>query len=137
MVSNKTEFYHSTIWTENGVLFGRYAPDLVIDINVARDMVADRKKFTGNVFWAMFADATDFLSMDNEARQYLSGKEACEFLTAGVIFGGNKLLELIGTAWVSLDKPAMPTAVFGCRACALHWLEPYVAEALILNQGSK
>lgn len=135
MISEQKVFRHSTFWTENGILFGRYAGDLVITLEVARQMVADRKDAFGNMYWPLFIDASELLSMDRDARRYLTGKEACDFITAGAIYTKNKVLEVIGNAFVRLDKPIIPAKIFTKKEAALSWLDPYIHKSVILNQS--
>lgn len=134
MIQNEFTFRHSTLWTENGILFGKYAKDVIIDLSLAKEIVADRKRAFGNIYWPMFVDASELLSIDREARHYMSGEEANAFINAGALYANNKVSEIIESAWVILDKPIIPTMIFDNKESALKWLEPYVYEAALLNR---
>lgn len=43
-LSEIKEFHHSLFWIEDNVIFGKYKPDLVINLEVAKEAVNDRKK---------------------------------------------------------------------------------------------
>ncbi len=119
------EFYHSYLWLNDGILFGKFKPNLVIDLNIAKDMIHDRKTVSENIARPFFVDITELLSVDAAARKYIASAEACKLMNAGAIYTQNKLLAFIGNAFILLDKPPVPTKVFNNGKQALMWLEPY------------
>ncbi len=119
------DFYHSHFWLNNGIIYGRYKSDLVIDIRVAKDMVRDRKKISAGISRPALVDITGLLSIDSPGRNYLAGIEACEYITAGAIYTKNKLLAFVGNAYILLDKPLVPVKIFSNEPVAIRWLEPF------------
>jgi hypothetical protein len=119
------DFYHSSMWIENGIIFGKYKAGLTIDILVARDVINDRKKISKGTTLPLFIDITELLSIDAPARNYMANSEACEFLSAGAIYTKNKLLAFIGQTFILLDRPPIPTKVFCDVEQAMKWLEPF------------
>lgn len=118
------EFYHSTLWIKDGIVFGKYKRDLVIDLKVAKDVVNDRKKISNGVTRPFLIDVTGLLSIDTEGRKYLA-EEGCDLVSAGAIYTKNKLLAFVGNAFILLDKPSVPAKVFTSEEAAIRWLEPY------------
>lgn len=119
------EFYHSFFWIEDDIIFGKYKPGLVINLEVAKEAVSDRKKMSNGICKPFLIDITELLSVDTGARKYLASAEACEFLSAGAIYTHNKLLAFLGNAWILLDKPIIPVKVFTNKEVGLKWLEPF------------
>lgn len=119
------EFYHSWMWLDNGILFGKYKPNLIIDFQVAKDMIRDRKTISRNITRPFLVDITELLSVDAPARKYMASADACEFLNAGAIYTPNKLLAFLGNAWILLDEPLVPAKIFSNKEAALKWLEPF------------
>lgn len=119
------EFHHSFLWLNDGILFGKFKPDLVIDLTIAKDMIRDRKIVSGNIVRPFFVDITELLSVDAAARNYIASVEACKLMNAGAIYTQNKLLAFIGNAFILLDKPPVPTKVFSNEKQAIKWLEPF------------
>lgn len=119
------DFYHSSIWLNNGIIYGKYKRDLVIDIHVAQEMVKDRYKISAGISRPLLIDVTELLCVDTEGRNYLAGPAGCELISAGAIYTKNKLLAFVGNAFILLDKPLIPAKVFGDKEKALEWLEPY------------
>lgn len=119
------EFYHSFIWMENGIMFGKYKTGLNIDINVAKDIIRDRRKISNGSTMPFILDITGLLCVDALSRKYMAGHEACEFLSAGAIVTDNKLLVFLGNAFILLNTPLIPSRVFIHKIEALNWLEPF------------
>lgn len=119
------EFYHSWMWLDNGILFGKYKPNLIIDLQVAKDIIRDRKTLSRNITRPFLVDITELLSVDAPARKYMASADACEFLNAGAIYTPNKLLAFLGNAWILLDEPLVPAKIFSNKEAALKWLEPF------------
>lgn len=106
-------------------MFGQYKPDLVINIQVAKDIINDRRKISNGITMPFLLDVTNLLCVDAQARRYMAGDEACEFLSAGALYTNNKLLAFLGNAWILLDKPLIPAKVFSNESAAIRWLEPF------------
>lgn len=118
------EFYHSISWIQDGIIFCKYKPDLVIDLRVAKVMVDDRKKISNGFARPFFIDVTDLLSVDTEGRKYLA-TEGSELVCAGAIYTNNRLLAFVGNSFILLDKPLIPVKVFTSEKAAIRWLEPF------------
>lgn len=121
----RIEFYHSWMWLDNGILFGKYKPNLIIDLQVAKDIIRDRKTLSRNITRPFLIDVTELLSVDATARNYMASAEACEFLHAGAIYTQNKLMAFMGKAFILLDSPPIPSKVFSNKQKAMKWLEPF------------
>ncbi len=119
------DFYHSSIWLNNGIIYGKYKRDLVIDIHVAQEMVKDRYKISAGISRPLLIDVTELLCVDTEGRNYLTGPAGCNLISAGAIYTTNKLLAFVGNASILLDKPLVPAKVFSNESDALRWLEPF------------
>lgn len=122
METNETKFYHSTLWTENNLLCIKLAEDLIIDLELAKRMVLDRKINFGAAPRAVLIDVSNLLSIDKDARKYFASAEALEFLISGAIYTDNALLSTVGNAWLMLDKPVIPMRIFSSKEEATKWL---------------
>lgn len=106
-------------------MYGKYKPDLVIDIHVAKEMVKDRRSVSGEISRPFLLDITELLCVDTDGRNYLASSEAFALISAGAIYTKNKLLAFVANAYILLDKPVMPIKVFNNESAALRWLEPF------------
>jgi hypothetical protein len=119
------DFHHSSMWLSNGILYGKYKHDLVIDMAVAKEMVKDRQRVSGGMSRPFLVDVSGLLCVDTDGRNYLAGPAGCEFISAGAIYTSNKLLAFVGNAFILLDKPLIPAKIFSDESAALRWLEPF------------
>lgn len=103
-------------------MYSKYKRDLVIDIEIAQEMVSDRKKISAGISRPFLIDVTGLLCIDSEGRSYLAGP-GCDLVSAGAILTKNKLLAFVGNAFILLDKPPIPAKVFSCESTAVSWLE--------------
>ena len=119
------DFHHSTMWLNDGIFYGKYKPDLVIDIDVAKEMVKDRIEIFGGISRPFLIDITELLCVDTPGRNYLAGVQGSKLINAKAIYTKNKLLTFVGNAFILLDKPLIPSKVFDDGSVALRWLEPF------------
>lgn len=117
-----TEFYHSTIWIDNGILFGKYKPELIITLEVAIAIVRDRMKISNGIIRPFLIDITEMTAVNKEGRKYLASKEACELVSAGAIYTNHPLMKIVGNAFILLDRPRIPIKLFTNQQAALRWL---------------
>lgn len=122
---NKYEFYHSILWIENGILFSKYKQGLIINAQVAYDMVRDRKRVSQGIYRPFFIDITGLCSVNEAARTYLASADASEFISAGAIYTTNTLTKIVGMAFRLLDRPPTPIRIFTNKDDALNWLETF------------
>lgn len=118
-------FYHSAIWIENGIICAKFKPGIVINLETAKNIVSDRKTISKGITRPLLVDITELLYIDPTGRKFLASHEACELLCVGAIFTKNKLLALLGNAFILLDEPLIPSKVFSNRAEALEWLKSF------------
>ena len=114
---------HVKIWIEDGILFIEYKPKLVVNITVAKKIVEDRLKVSGQVMRPMFTDGRNFVSIDNASLAYLKSNEATQYVSAGAFFIDNVLQRLIGNIFITIDKPLIPAKLFTDKEKALQWLQ--------------
>lgn len=125
MKTQKYIFCHSSYWVQDGILFCKLAKNIIVDEDLAKIMVYQRKLTFGNMEMPVCIDVENLLSVDCLARRYLASEEAWQYLNAGAFYTGNKLLEILGRAWFKLDPPPVPVNVFNSQAHALKWLQQY------------
>jgi hypothetical protein len=121
--STTYDFYHSEIWIENGILFSRYKSDLIIDLQVAKEILNDRKMALDSTVRPFFNDITELMYIDPPARKYLASSQGYEFTNAQVIYSRNSLLTLISNAYLLLEPPPVPVRVFKIKPEGIRWLE--------------
>lgn len=119
------DFHHSAMWLNNGIMYVQYKPDIVIEMDVAKEMVKDRHKVSAGISRPFLVDVTELLYIGTDGRNYLAGPEGCKFISAGAIYTQNKLLAFVGSAFILLDKPLVPAKVFCNESAAIRWLNHF------------
>jgi hypothetical protein len=118
------------IWLSNGILFVEYKPRLVMNLEAAKQIVADRLKVSNGVSRPLFLDARNFISMDRATMKYYKTKEVVEYITFAAFLTGSPLSSLAGNIFLALEKPLVPTKLFTDEKKALKWLKKYNLNAV-------
>jgi len=122
LVETKYAFF----WFDNGILFACYRPNIVIDINVAKQIVAERLNFSNGKDWPLLADIRQLLHVDFVARKYLAGSvDATKNISAGAILGDSLISRFAGNIFLKIDKPKIPSKFFTDEKKAISWLEKF------------
>ena len=121
----KTQSDYTEMWIENGIIHNVYKPNLVLDLTKARQMVEERLKISNGREHPLFIDINNLVSVDLEAREYLSGGDAVKLVKAGAIYCKNPIGKFAGKLFIEVNQPQVPTKVFTEKEEALAWLELY------------
>lgn len=109
----------------NGILFVKFKPGLVINVEIAKQMYYDRLKFSNGISRPLLLDGRNFVSMDRATMKYYKTKEVTQCITAAAFLTGNALTSLAGNLFLTLEKPLIPTKLFTDEKKAVEWLEKY------------
>ncbi len=116
---------HCLIWISNGILFIEYKPRLVINLEIAKQIVSDRLKVSNGITRPAILDARNFVSIDRATMKYYKTKETVQHVTSAAFLTGSALSSLAGNIFLTLEKPLVPTKLFTDEKKALEWLEKY------------
>ena len=121
----KKEFYHSTMWIEDSILYCTYKPNLVINLEVAQDIVEDRAKLCAGRKSPILLDCSELVYIDQAAREFMASQEACEHVTAIALISNTTYMKIIAKALVLLDKTTVSMIYFNNRHEAQEWLHNF------------
>lgn len=113
------------IWLEDGIIYNTYKPNLVINLEIAKFMVKERLKISDGIARPLFADINNLISIDLEAREYLSGGDAIKFVKAGAIYCKNPIAKFAGKLFIDVNQPQAPTQIFTNKEEAIEWLKKF------------
>jgi hypothetical protein len=116
---------YCSIWISNGVLFLEYKPNLVMGLEAAKRMVADRIKVSNGISRPSLLDLRNLVSTDRATMKYYKTKEVIQYVTASAFLTGSALGSLAGNIFLTLERPRIPTKLFTDQTKALEWLEKY------------
>lgn len=122
---NYYEDEHSKMWVENGIVYQFYKAELILDLAIAKKMVAARLSISNGIIRPVFVDIRNIVSLDSATRKYFAGGEAVELISAGALYLDNCLARMAGNIFLKIDKPVVPTRLFTNKEKALQWLEVF------------
>lgn len=118
----ENEYAH--FWIRNSILFFEYKPNIVIDLTVAHQIVADRIQMQNEKAYPILCDIRGVVDSDKSARDYLA--QSGSVLTKAVSIVANQSVSLIMTSfYIKICKPSVPTRIFTDESSALVFLETY------------
>ena len=122
---SKSEY--ATMVFENGILEGKYNFDIFIDLEMAKEIIEQRKKVTEYKTVPIIVDAREIKGLTKEARSYFGSEAGYELLSAAAILSDSVLSQFIVNFFikVNLQKTAIPVRLFSNRDKAIAWLEQY------------
>ena len=115
------------VWAEEGILNFVYKISR-LDMNFAKKSVEVRKNLSFGQSYPMFIDISEIKSTSKEAREYLSKGIAIENISAAALLAGSVLSKLLGTFFLTFNKPPIPLRIFTDRTEAIKWLKKYVED---------
>ncbi len=117
------------IWIEDGILFSNYKKQLVMDIDVAKQIVKDRIEFTEGKPYFILIDFTNLRSTTKEARDYMNNPESgLKGLLGGAFLSNNVVATLFVNLYLKVNNPTIPAKLFTNKAEAINWLKKMKAE---------
>lgn len=122
-------------WFEDGILFGQFAPQLVIDLDTARETINARKKFAGSGVYPFLVEVSDVKSVTKEARDYFASADGTSNVIAAAIMTNSVLGKMMCNFFLNCSKPLVPTKLFTSREEAIKWLGKFKNKQLSVEQN--
>jgi hypothetical protein len=109
----------------DNILIATYKKGLKINLDTARKIVADRRAVMGNKSMPVMVLNQGVISMDKEARDYLSSEDANRGLKAGAIISDSVFTSILSNFFLSVSKPKIPAKLFTSQDQAMKWLQKF------------
>ena len=109
----------------DGIMHIVYPSDLVIYIEVAKDIVKNRLLFSNGTAMPLFFDIRGIAFIDGASRKYFTTPEALHNVPAGAFLINSLVSRLAGNIFIRIDKPIVPTKLFTDEKKALKWLKKF------------
>jgi hypothetical protein len=110
---------------KDNILVATYKKGVKVNLEIARKIVSDRRQFLGNKSVPVMVINQGVLSMDKEARDYLSSAEANVGLKAGAIIMDSVFTSILSNFFLSVSKPNIPARMFTNQEQAMKWLRKF------------
>jgi len=121
---NSFENEYALFWISNDILFFEYKPNVVITLESAKRIVADRIYMQNEIAYPIFCDTRGVVDTDKAGRDYLA-KNGSLSAKAVSILASHQVASIITNFYLRVSKPQVPTKVFTNKEAALAFLEPY------------
>lgn len=109
----------------DNILIATYKKGVKIDLDIARKIVSDRRTVMGNKSMPVMVLNQGVISMDKEARDYLSSPDANKGLIAGAIISDSVFTSILSNFFLSVSKPNIPAKMFTSQEQAMKWLQKF------------
>ncbi|MGI0105880.1 hypothetical protein [Salinimicrobium sp. WS361] len=113
-------------WIENRILHIRYKPDIFMDIEAARLIVADRVTFQKGKLYPILCYAEGIASSTKPARDYLAIKGSVLTLAIAYIASPKVSLAMLHF-FKEINKPVVPSEIFTSEMAARKFLHSYLS----------
>jgi len=121
---------------EDGIMVITYATNLIITLDIAKEMIEDRIRFSGGVTMPILVDIRGLASVDTLSRKYFVSPRALEYTMSGALVVESMISKLAGNIYITVDKPAVPMKLFTNKDKAITWLKKfkkYATYSIILS----
>ena len=111
------------LWIDNGIMFGKYKPDVLIDIKAAKKVVEDRIRLAKGVDYPTLGFLDDLSNVTKEARDFFSHDDGVKNMKKLALLTGSPISKMFGNFFLKISKPTIPTRLFTRQEDALVWLK--------------
>lgn len=111
---------------KESLLIAIYKKGLRINLAMAQQVVQSRLEFTSRKRLPVLILSEGGIRIDKAARDYMASEAGTEGLIAAAMVPNNSFDWALGSFFLHIRKPAMPTRVFYNRDTALQWLKKFV-----------
>lgn len=115
---------YATFWIAEGILFFIYKPHVVINLQVAQQVVADRVRFQNEKAFPVLCDIRGIIGTEKAGRDYLA-QYGSALTKAVAIWAHQKVLNTISNFYLSISKLSTPTKLFTNKMEALNYLNQF------------
>jgi hypothetical protein len=124
MKLNYFENDYAEFWTEDDILFFIYKPGIVMNLEAAKLVVADRISIQKSTPYPVLCDMRGIKDSDKPARDYLA-KEGSTLVKAVAVLIESPVTKIMANFYLTISRPTVPTKMFTDKAQALEFLKNF------------
>jgi len=130
MKKNYLENEFIKLWIEDGILFGEYKQNLMINYESAVTIVAARLATCAGKDYPHVLNITGIRSTSKDARDYFSKGDGIKHMKSMALITDSPVSRTIGNFFLLLNKPTVPTKIFTKGEEAIEWSKNLADTAL-------
>ncbi len=112
----------------NNILVARYKSGPKINLDAAKIILKERLEFTNNKDMPVLVIDSGLVSMNKEARDFLSSPEGVKGIRASAIISLSVVNSMLVNFILKISRPNLPVKIFTNRRVAEEWLKTFVDE---------
>jgi hypothetical protein len=116
-----TKLDYLEVKVENGILFCKYEEKLLLTLELAKKMLADRLSYQKGTSYPVIILLNGLKAADKETRKY-TAVEGIKGITMGAFIVKNAIERIIYNFFFSIEKPVIPTRAFTNEEDAIAWI---------------
>ena len=124
MKENEIENDYARFYIKDGILYFIYKEKVNIDLNAAKQIVADRIHLQQNESLPVICYLKSLSGSEKSARDYLAN-EGSAYTTAVALVVGSPAIKIITNFYMLVNKPKVPTKVFISEEEAIKYLKNF------------
>jgi hypothetical protein len=110
---------------KDGILYFTYLAGKTIHIDVAKEIVQQRLKYTNNTPYPLLVTYEGLRAMDKDSRDYFAAKQGVEGVLAAALVVNSVYTQFFGNMFLRITQTSIPSKLFTDRQEALKWLEQF------------
>lgn len=124
-MTNVLDTPHIVFEVKDGLLHATYKKGVKITLDIAKQVVANRLRHTGDARYPIIIYNQGVISIDKPARDFLSSSEGVKNLTAAALILDSAFGSFLGNFLLSVSKPSITAKIFTKPDVAIKWLQQY------------
>jgi hypothetical protein len=125
-MSTNTDTPYVHMELRDGILIATYKKGLNIDLKMAERIIRSRLDFTEGRKLPVLIRNQGVITINKEAREYLSSVEGTTGLSAAAIILNSPFEFVLGVFFVKVNGSLIPSKVFSDEASAMKWLKKFL-----------
>lgn len=110
----------------DGIVHFYIKTNITLNGNDAREMVKATGEIGGNKKYPILITSGKYGMADVDAREYAASPDGNKYTIAGAIVVKSLAQKILGNAYIKVNKPTTPTALFNDEEKAIDWLRTFM-----------
>jgi len=116
---------HVDLEMAGGILIAKYKSGPKIDLQAAKQILQERINFTEEKSIPVLVIDSGLVSMDKQARDFLSSEEGIKGIKASAIISNSKVNSMLVNFVLLISRPNLPVKMFTNYNDAMAWLDTF------------
>jgi len=126
-VENEQTTNVARVWLgDDGIVRIIHNVDAVVKLEDAQEVMAAYMEIRSGLSRPLLVDTSSMKVLARDARQYYAGEEAAKVATAAAIIVGTPVSRVLGSFYLGLSHPKIPSRLFTSDREALVWLKDFL-----------